>query len=289
MGNRTEPQNTKAKKILAKTFPWPAQLYTPENLYMTMTQNAKQFELDWDSYAQNYSTKIHQELYSFKRNAWIREIERHIGCLSSKKILDVGTGPGFFPIVLGEKGAFVTGIDNSEKMLDTARANCVHRNLPISFQKMNAETLDFPDSIFDCVIARNITYALSNPEKAYKEWLRVLMPNGFLLIYDANWFHFLVNEEEYKNVMLFLNEYHNITGYRNETYEDEVVKFSSHILSRPLTYYKRPQWDILFFQKQMGICVKVDYNVHTTAYSLDEQFEYRPTPLFVIEVKKYCM
>ena len=40
------------------------------------------------------------------------------------KVLDIGTGPGFFTIILEELGyTNITGIDVSEKMLEVAKEN----------------------------------------------------------------------------------------------------------------------------------------------------------------------
>ena len=244
-------------------------------------------ELNWDDYATNYSKRIDRELLvSSKRNSWEAEIERHIGCLTGKRVLDVGTGPGFFPVILGEKGAFVTGIDNSEKMLDFARAKCLGRNIHTIFKRMNVEDLDFSDRRFDCVIARNVTYALSDPTKAYKEWLRVLVEGGCLLIYDANWFNFLVDATEHKKVMAFLGDYHKRMRRQSEAYEIEVEHFYDHIISRPLTYVSRPEWDINFFRKENCRSVTFDYEVQFSTKSHEEQYENMPTPIFAIEVIK---
>lgn len=39
------------------------------------------------------------------------------------KVLDVGCGPGFFPIILAEAGYNVTAVDYTEEMLEKAREN----------------------------------------------------------------------------------------------------------------------------------------------------------------------
>ena len=39
------------------------------------------------------------------------------------KILDIGTGPGFFLLFLAEAGYKVTAVDYTQEMLDTAKRN----------------------------------------------------------------------------------------------------------------------------------------------------------------------
>ena len=39
----------------------------------------------------------------------------------------------------------------------------------------------------DVVLSRNLTWTLPEPEKAYREWFRVLKPGGWLLNFDADY------------------------------------------------------------------------------------------------------
>ena len=39
------------------------------------------------------------------------------------KILDIGTGPGFFPMILSEAGYTVAAVDYTEEMLEKAKEN----------------------------------------------------------------------------------------------------------------------------------------------------------------------
>lgn len=45
------------------------------------------------------------------------------------------------------------------------------------------------------IVTRNLTWNLEQPEKAYKEWLRVLKPGGCLLNYDGNYYLHYYDEE----------------------------------------------------------------------------------------------
>ena len=102
-------------------------------------------------------------------------------------ILDVGTGTGFFAILLAEKGHRVEGIDLTPAMLEEARRLAKQRNLDITFREMDAQNLAYPDGTFDVVISRNLTWTLPAPERAYASWFRVLKPGGVLLNFDAEY------------------------------------------------------------------------------------------------------
>lgn len=47
----------------------------------------------------------------------------------------IGTGPGFFPVILAEAGYKVTAVDYTQEMLDTAKRNAGNLCERISFYK----------------------------------------------------------------------------------------------------------------------------------------------------------
>lgn len=110
-------------------------------------------------------------------------------------MLDVGTGPGFFAIILARMGYQVTAVDYTASMLEEARRNAGALADKIAFLQMNAEELMFADHSFDVLVTRNVTWNLHDPEKAYSHWTRVLAPGGLLLNFDANWYRYLWDEE----------------------------------------------------------------------------------------------
>ena len=89
-------------------------------------------------------------------------------------VLDIGTGPGFFAIILAEMGFAATAVDYTDSMLDKARANAGKWRDQICFRKMNAEELTFAPESFDVIVSRNLTWNLHDPKKAYQSWERVL-------------------------------------------------------------------------------------------------------------------
>ncbi|MDO5325936.1 MAG: class I SAM-dependent methyltransferase [Clostridia bacterium] len=147
-----------------------------------MEQRVKKY---WTQRSHDFGTVRKNELENEMGQRWLREIERFLPEGKRLNILDVGTGTGFFAVLLAQQGHRAEGIDLTPAMLEEARILAKQRNLEITFREMDAQNLDYPNDSFDVVISRNLTWTLPDPERAYAEWFRVLKPGGVLLNFDA--------------------------------------------------------------------------------------------------------
>lgn len=98
------------------------------------------------------------------------------------EVLDVGCGTGVTTRKYAEKAATVTGVDFSSGMISRAREESAGSG--IAFHIMDALSLGFPASLFDCVIMQRCLINLSTWEeqqKAVKEAHRVLKPGGLYI------------------------------------------------------------------------------------------------------------
>lgn len=151
---------------------------------MEMNQRVKDY---WTQRSHDFGTVRKNELENEMGQRWLREIEKFLPKGRSLNILDVGTGTGFFAVLLAQQGHRVEGIDLTPAMLEEARILAKQRKLDITFREMDAQNLDYPEDSFDVVISRNLTWTLPDPERAYSEWFRVLKPGGALLNFDAEY------------------------------------------------------------------------------------------------------
>ena len=149
-----------------------------------MEQRVKKY---WTQRSHDFGTVRKNELENEMGQRWLHEIERFLPEGRKLDILDVGTGTGFFAVLLAQQGHRVEGIDLTPAMLEEARRLAKQRNLGITFREMDAQNLDYPNDSFDVVISRNLTWTLPDPESAYAEWFRVLKPGGVLLNFDADY------------------------------------------------------------------------------------------------------
>ena len=151
---------------------------------MEIEQRVKDY---WTQRSHDFGTVRKNELENEMGQRWLYEIERFLPEGGSLDILDVGTGTGFFAVLLAQQGHRVEGIDLTPAMLEEARTLAKQRNLDITFREMDAQNLAYPDDTFDVVLSRNLTWTLPDPERACASWFRVLKPGGVLLNFDADY------------------------------------------------------------------------------------------------------
>lgn len=160
-----------------------------EELIMELSLVKKEIARKWDSWASAYDYQYAHGLKSEEEaSAWLDFLGQEMGS-SPKTVLDVGTGTGFLALLAAELGHQCTGIDISKEMLEIAQKKARKLKNPsgVSFKYGDAEKLPFPDSSFDIVVNRHLLWTLPDPEQALKEWHRVLIPGGKILIVNAVW------------------------------------------------------------------------------------------------------
>ena len=230
------------------------------------------------SKGEDYDRYIAEELNSFRKNAWKKQITDHFNGKKGLNILDVGTGPGFLACILAEEGHKVTAIDNSEGMLACAIKNAAALGVSPRFLMMDVNELSFQDNTFDVIVTRNVTWTLEYPERVYKEFKRILNPQGMLLIYDANWHLHFYDDELMKKVRQREQKYFEKYGKREVVCEDDKEYFDS----APLTRIFRPIWDIGILKDKMGMKVSVQEDIGQYLYEQWEKELYGESPLFEI-------
>ena len=241
----------------------------------------------WGNRAEGYSEYNREELAGDKWQDWIAEIKKQLSKKEKSKIriLDIGTGPGFFSIILAEAGYSVMAVDYTEAMLEEAKKNAGALAKKITYRQMDAQYLDFADETFDAVVSRNLTWNLEDPAQAYKEWMRVLKKGGVLLNYDANWYHHLFDAEkraEYEKDREMVTE----SGLEDHYTCTDIDTMEEIARQVPLSRIGRPQWDQNVLEKLGAEHITVDAEVWKQVWSEVEKVNYHSTPMFGIEAVK---
>ena len=246
-----------------------------------------EIESYWTTRAEGYSEVNHKELNGMQKGAWLEVLKSQFPEKAKEelKILDIGTGPGFFPVILAEAGYQVTAVDYTQEMLDTSKKNAGELCRNITFYKMDAQNLEFEDGMFDVVISRNLTWNLKDPERAYREWCRVLKPGGKLLNFDANWYGYLYDEEKRQSYEEDRKsvESENLDDHYLCTDIDRMEKIA---LQMPLSAINRPSWDRKLLKENGFSSVAVDTEIWKQVWSQEEKLNYHSTPMFMISAVK---
>ena len=244
----------------------------------------------WTGRAAGYSEVNQVELSTAQREKWSRCLRAEIShCFPGTppedlRVLEVGTGPGFFAILLCEAGYDVTAVDLTPAMLEEARKNAGPLAGRIRFLEMNAESPDFPDGCFDVVVSRNLTWNLPHPDRAYTEWARVLKHGGLLLNFDANWYAYLFDEDAQTAY-----EQDRVNSAEQGVWDQNVGEnfdVMEDIARRvPLSGIRRPAWDLNLLDR-LGLQTAADEEVWKRVWSEDEKVSFSSTPLFLVRARK---
>jgi SAM-dependent methyltransferase len=197
----------------------------------------------WTQRAPDFLTVRLNELRDPISDRWLEEMGRYLpeGPLH---ILDVGTGTGYFAILLARAGHVLTGVDLTPAMLAEAEETAVGLGLAIDFRRMDAQETEFPDGSFDALVTRNLSWTLPDPEKAYREWYRLLKPGGRLLNFDADYARNVRNENQKASYISREGVYGHVGITPALAAENARIT-----LAMPASRHSRPAWDLELLER----------------------------------------
>lgn len=249
------------------------------NLDSSLLQDVKNY---WEIRSDSYSQQNVAELHCFKRDAWQKLILENAPPQDRLRVLDIGTGPGFFAINLAISGHNVTAVDMTPAMLTKAAKNARSYGVNIRFEQAHADELPFVDGAFDLVVSRNVVWNLEEPEKALQEWARVLAPGGRMLYYDANWYLYLFDEQQQFKCEKAQQEAACLYPRDYVPARDMGMKMEAIARSLPLSSEYRPQWDRMILEKIGLKIIRVQENIGELVWDKEEKTRYAATPMFMI-------
>jgi 2-polyprenyl-3-methyl-5-hydroxy-6-metoxy-1,4-benzoquinol methylase len=173
-------------------------------------------------------------------------VDELLGDVSGKRVLDAGCGDGMYSRKLASRGAIVTGIDGSSKMISIAKGRSTKINVDYKIVDLTKK-LPFPDGYYDVVLANMVLMDIPRIDVTVSEFARLLSNKGFLLLsithpcfFCSGW----VTDKKGQNLHKEISDY--------LTPKVEELNFWGKTLHfhRPLSHY----FDVL---TQSGFCVDV--------------------------------
>lgn len=157
-----------------------------------MTNPAPDFSTDatmnraaWDRDSDEYQRDHRVDLALDRRAAWgifrIPEAELNVlGDVGGKDVLEYGCGGAQWAVELAQRGARVTGLDNSARQLDHARRLVEEEGVDITLVHSAAEKTPFADASFDIVFCDYGAMTFADPAVTIPEVARILRSGGLL-------------------------------------------------------------------------------------------------------------
>lgn len=232
----------------------------------------KEMESYWARRAEKFSCLRRREFGSEKHGQWLLELEKYLPSGRPLDILDIGTGTGFFALLLAQQGHRVTGIDLTPEMIAQAGKMADELGISARFLVMDAEAPEFAEGSFDAIVTRKLTWTLPHLDRAYANWRRLLRPGGVLINYDADYCR------EKEDAPLPAHHAH-------QDVDAELLEEYRHMKKElcPLQQ-PRPQWDVSLLREAGFGSIAVDTGAWKRIYREMDEF-YDPTPGFVITAK----
>ncbi len=177
--------------------------------------------------------------------------------LKPKTLLDVACGEGTFAIAMANYGLSVTGIDQSEEMLNIAKEKARQANVQIEFIQMDMRQLNLPQS-YDVVTCwyDSLNYLLTNKElQTTFSGIEQVLQTGGLFIFDMNTIHWLTT----------LAQRHPVTIERDINDVFQVHQHSFDYEQNIATFH------LIGFVKENGSWVRLVDEIHKErGYTLEE-------------------
>jgi SAM-dependent methyltransferase len=136
----------------------------------------------WNENAEAWTREVregHDIAREFLNNPAFLEL---VGDLRGKQVLDAGCGEGHNTRILARRGACLTGVDISERMIALAFEE--ERREPLGIQYARTSYADlgmFPSGSFDAVVSFMALMEGPRFDLAMRESFRVLRPGGLLV------------------------------------------------------------------------------------------------------------
>ena len=114
-------------------------------------------------------------------------IDRRVGGLKGKRVLDIGCGGGLLCEAMAARGARVTGIDMAEKSLQVAKLHLLESGLEVDYRQTTAEAFAADcKTRFDVVTCLEMLEHVPEPESVLAAGTSLLKPDGRLILSTLN-------------------------------------------------------------------------------------------------------
>jgi 2-polyprenyl-3-methyl-5-hydroxy-6-metoxy-1,4-benzoquinol methylase len=150
---------------------------------------------DVTRYIENHR-HVKLESHQAEYDSLMWRLGRFISIDSSTRILEVGTGTGWFPIMCTLNGLSCEGLEISPQLVEYGRDFGRRHGVEVDIELGNIENRGPGESEYDIVIASSVFEHIEHWERAIQNIYNALKPGGVLFFHSTN--KFALTSHEYK-------------------------------------------------------------------------------------------
>lgn len=131
----------------------------------------------------------------------LRQAEKYGPLNSESRMLEVGTGTGYFLIYCAERGLHCEGLEISQQLIDSAIERGRKHGVEIKIHLANIETSDLGENVYDHVMCSSVFEHVEDWRKGLRNVYRCLKPGGSMFFESTNKFSLVSGE--YSRIPLY--------------------------------------------------------------------------------------
>jgi 2-polyprenyl-3-methyl-5-hydroxy-6-metoxy-1,4-benzoquinol methylase len=131
----------------------------------------------------------------------LRSVEKFRPITPETKIIEIGTGSGYFPIYCALRGLNCKGLEISQPLIERAHDNAKRHGVEIEIQLGNLETTDIGQNVYDVAMASSVFEHVEHWRVGLKRVYDCLKPGGAMFFESTNKFSLISGE--YRGVPLY--------------------------------------------------------------------------------------
>ena len=136
----------------------------------------------WESNAEAFSEIIDRKGSPHHRKILNPCVEKLLGDVAGKKLLDAGSGEGYLARHYAKQGADVIAIDLSQRLIDTSEQISEVEEVNVDYRVDNVCFIEsVPNGEFDIVLSNLVLLNVPRLDDAINEFYRVLKVGGILV------------------------------------------------------------------------------------------------------------
>lgn len=195
--------------------------------------------------------------------------DRFIPNWQGLRVLDVGCGGGYTCEFLAQRGARVTGMDQSAACIEVAKSHAEEMGLTIDYHVGLGETLPLEDDSFDVVVCVDVLEHVQSVAATVTEISRVMQPGGLFCFdtinrtWQSRWLMIWLLEDVLRQIPRGIHDWHQFVPPEELHHLLTQAEFSQVTLQGFDLFGRTPLAQIsnlIHFLKTGGFQVQFDHN-----------------------------